>query len=65
LAFRTSGVPAERHADFSRYLKVQTLNKAGSGTHPDFATLFLDAPAIGAGAATLTNATTLKIGGSA
>src|SRR2546422_6167554 len=40
-----------------------TLNKAGSGTHADFTTMQLDAPTIGAGAAALTNATTLKITG--
>jgi hypothetical protein len=40
-----------------------TINKAASGTHPDFASLTLDPPTIGAGAATLTNATTLKITG--
>ena len=38
-----------------------TINKAGSGTHADFATFYLDAPAIGAGAAALTNVSTLKI----
>ena len=40
-----------------------TINKAGSGTHPDFAGLYLDPPTIGAGAATLTNASTIKING--
>ena len=40
-----------------------TINKSGSGTHPDFTALQIDPPAIGAGAATLTNATTLKIAG--
>lgn len=39
------------------------INKAGSGVHADFASLMLDAPTIGAGAATLTNASTLKISG--
>ena len=38
-----------------------TLNKAGAGTHVDFVGLFVDAPAIGAGAATVTNASSLKI----
>jgi len=38
-----------------------TLNKAGSGTHTDFATFILYPPTIGAGAATLSNASTLKI----
>jgi hypothetical protein len=40
-----------------------TINKAGSGTHADFIGVQLYAPIIGAGAATLTNATTLKIMG--
>lgn len=40
-----------------------TLNEAGSGTHADFASVYLDAPTIGAGAAALTNASTLKITG--
>lgn len=40
-----------------------TINKASSGTHADFAGVILTAPTIGAGAATLTNATTLKIVG--
>ena len=40
-----------------------TINKAGSGTHADFTTLEVQPPAIGAGAAALTNATTLKITG--
>lgn len=40
-----------------------TINKAGSGTHADFASLYVVPPTIGAGAATLTNATTLKITG--
>lgn len=40
-----------------------TLNKAGSGVHSDFVGLRLDAPTIGAGAAALTNASTLKITG--
>lgn len=40
-----------------------TINKAGSGTHADFASVLLPAPTIGAGAATLTNASTLKISG--
>jgi hypothetical protein len=40
-----------------------TLNKAGSGTHADFAAALLLPPTIGAGAATLTNASTLKITG--
>ena len=40
-----------------------TLNKAGSGTHADFATVILEPPTIGAGAAALTNASTLKIAG--
>jgi hypothetical protein len=40
-----------------------TLNKAGSGTHADFASALLLPPTIGAGAATLTNASTLKITG--
>lgn len=40
-----------------------TLNKAGSGTHDDFVNLNVLPPGIGAGAATLTNATTLKIEG--
>jgi hypothetical protein len=38
-----------------------TLNKAGSGTHLDFVGLEVRAPTIGAGAAALTNATSLKI----
>lgn len=38
-----------------------TLNKAGSGTHSDFTGLLLNPPTIGAGAAALTNASTLKI----
>lgn len=42
---------------------LATLNKAGSGTHPDFVGLRIDPPNIGAGAAALTNATTLKITG--
>lgn len=40
-----------------------TINKAGSGTHPVFAGLSLEIPTIGAGAATLTDATTLYIAG--
>jgi len=39
------------------------LNKAGSGTHTNFASLMLIPPVINAGAATLTNATTLHITG--
>ena len=38
-----------------------TINKAGSGTHPVFATLSVDPPTIGAGAATLTEADTLYV----
>ncbi len=38
-----------------------TINKAGSGTHPIFAGLYIDAPTIGAGAATLSEAATLYI----
>jgi len=38
-----------------------TINKAGSGTHPVFATVEIQAPTIGAGAATLTEADTLYI----
>jgi autotransporter-associated beta strand protein len=38
-----------------------TINKAGSGTHADFAALYLNPPTINAGAAALTNSTTLKI----
>lgn len=34
--------------------------RAGSGTHPDFAWLYLN-PSVGPGSATITNATTLKI----
>lgn len=50
--------------DSSYALQIaNTINKAGSGTHADFATAILFPPAIGAGAATLTNATTLKITG--
>jgi hypothetical protein len=40
-----------------------TINKAGSGTHALFMGLDLEAPTIGAGASTLTLATTLYIGG--
>lgn len=40
---------------------VGTINKAGSGTHADFTGIFLEPFTIGAGAATLTNASTLKI----
>jgi predicted RecA/RadA family phage recombinase len=40
-----------------------TLNKAGSGTHADFAGIQIQPPTIGAGAAALTNASTLKITG--
>ncbi len=40
-----------------------TINKASSGTHSLFAGLYLDAPTIGAGASTLTEATTLYIAG--
>jgi len=42
---------------------VPTLVEAGSGTHPDFASLRVDAPTITGGAAVLTNASTLKITG--
>lgn len=42
---------------------INTINKAGSGTHADFVGVVVFAPTIGAGAATLTNATTLKIVG--
>jgi hypothetical protein len=38
-----------------------TINKQGTGTHPVFATLAIDPPTIGAGAATLTEADTLYI----
>jgi hypothetical protein len=38
-----------------------TINKQGSGTHVDFAGIQVDAPSIGAGAAVLTNATSLKV----
>jgi hypothetical protein len=38
-----------------------TINKAGSGTHADFTGLVVDIPVIGAGVATLTNASTVKI----
>jgi hypothetical protein len=40
-----------------------TINKAGSGTHPVFASLAIDPPTIGAGASTLTEANTLYISG--
>lgn len=40
-----------------------TINKAASGTHADFASVFITAPTINAGASTLTNATTLKLNG--
>jgi hypothetical protein len=40
-----------------------TVNKAATGTHWDFASLWLDPPSIGAGAAALRNASTLKIAG--
>lgn len=40
-----------------------TINKASSGTHALFAGTYLDAPTIGAGAATLTEASTLYIAG--
>lgn len=40
-----------------------TVNKAGSGTHPVFATLEITPPTIGAGAATLTEADALYISG--
>lgn len=43
-------------------LLTGTLNKAASGTHTDFVGVEIDAPAIGAGGAALTNATTLKVG---
>lgn len=52
--------PTAGDSSFAMYLGP-TLNKAGSGTHADFATMRIDPPTIGAGAATLTNATTLKI----
>ena len=38
-----------------------TINKAGTGTHPVFATLAVDPPTIGAGASTLTEADSLYI----
>lgn len=38
-----------------------TINKAGTGTHPVFATLAIDPPTVGAGASTLTEADTLYI----
>lgn len=38
-----------------------TINKAGSGTHPVFATVEIEPPTIGAGAATLTEAATLYV----
>jgi hypothetical protein len=38
-----------------------TINKAGSGTHPVFATVEIEPPTVGAGAATLTEADTLYI----
>lgn len=47
---------------FSGGSSAITLNKAGSGTHADFACVYIGPPNIGAGGAALTNATTLKIG---
>lgn len=38
-----------------------TINEAGAGTHPDFVGALFIAPTIGAGAAALTNASTVKI----
>jgi len=55
----TPAVSGDAHGTYLR----PTLNKAGSGTHADFSTLLLDTPQIGAGAATLTSASTLKITG--
>lgn len=40
-----------------------TINKQSAGTHPDFSSLYLYAPTIGAGAGTLTNTSTLAIDG--
>jgi hypothetical protein len=59
LGIQNITVPANGNG-FGMYM-VPTLNKAGSGTHPDFAGIFLDPPTIGAGVAALTNASTLKI----
>ena len=39
------------------------INKASSGTHSDFTSARFDAPAVGAGDAALTNASTVKITG--
>ena len=55
-------VPPVGGFGYGTYLSP-TINKAGSGTHPDFATLIVDSPIITAGAATLTNASTVKITG--
>ena len=54
-------VPANSTAQ-TAYIS-STINKAGSGVHSNFTTLTLYPPAIGAGGAALTNATTLKITG--
>jgi hypothetical protein len=40
-----------------------TIDEAGSGTHPDFASILVDAPTITAGAGALTNASTMKVVG--
>lgn len=57
----TIAVPANSGA--YGYYEGVTLNKASSGTHADFVGFALDPPTIGAGAATLTNSSTLKITG--
>lgn len=54
--------PAAGNVAYGEYV-APTLQKAGSGTHSDFASLVVVAPSIGAGAATLTNSTSLKITG--
>jgi hypothetical protein len=49
--------------DASGIYLAPTMNKAGSGTHADFVSLRVLPPTIGAGAAALTNASTVKITG--
>jgi len=55
--------PAANGSALGMLVTGGTFQKAGSGTHSDFATLEADPFTVGAGAAALTNATTLKISG--
>lgn len=53
--------PAAGENGYIAAIGGSTINKAGSGTHAEFAGVIFGAPTIGAGASTLTTAATVKI----